>query len=65
MEIFLGRTEDFNLTYVSWNWGLYIISDKIEDFLENNSDIMIGIQIELSHIWKSSGDFSDKTEDFI
>ena len=32
VETFSGRTEDFNLTYVSWNWGLHIITDKIEDF---------------------------------
>ena len=33
-----------------------MITDKIEDFLDKNSDTMIGIQIELSHIWKWSGD---------
>ena len=33
-----------------------MITDKIEDFLGKNSDTMIGIQIELSHIWKWSGD---------
>ena len=34
MEKFSGRTEYFNLTYVSQNWGLYMITDKIEVFLE-------------------------------
>ena len=32
-----------------------MISDKIEDFFKN-SEKMIGIQIELSHSWKGSGD---------
>ena len=43
-----------------------MISDKIEDFFWKNSEKMIGIQIELSHSWKGSGDiFWKKIEDFV
>ena len=33
-----------------------MISDQIEDFLGKISHTMIGIQIEVSDIWKGSGD---------
>ena len=33
-----------------------MITDKIEDFFGKNWDTMIGIQIELSHNWKWSGE---------
>ena len=56
VETFSGRTEDFNLTYVSWNWGLHIITDKIEDFFGKSSSTIRGIHIELSHNGKWSGD---------
>ena len=56
VKTFYDRTEDFHLKYTWKFWGLHRIYDKIEDYLENNSDIMIGIQIELSHNWKGSGD---------
>ena len=38
---------------------------KLKNFLEKISDTMIGIQIDLSHKWKWSGEISDKTKDFI
>ena len=52
MEIFSCRTEDLNLTYVWYNWGFHMITDKTEDNFGKSSDKMIGIQIELPHNWK-------------
>ena len=39
VEIFSDRTEAFNLTYVSENWGLHMLTDKIKDFFLEKSQI--------------------------
>ena len=55
-EIFSDKSKDFHLTYGLKNWGLLRIIYKFEVLLENDSDTMIGIQIQWEYNWNGSGD---------
>ena len=55
-EIFSDKSKDFHLTYGLKIWGLLRIIYKFEVLLENDSDTMIGIQIQWEYNWNGSGD---------